>query len=94
MKRWRKMGVVGVDSGSLWIGDPVYLYDGSLKERFPRGWDDLVEATPDAVTVPITFANGLEGLAVLLADFGGDGVFPVEVRRDKEGVTEVRVRFR
>jgi hypothetical protein len=66
----RLLGIVEVDTGTLVIGDPAYLPDGTET----RGNDAsmAVDAAVSRFVVPI--ANGL---ALQIQNFGGDGSFAV-----------------
>jgi hypothetical protein len=100
MDEWQHVGVVGVDSGRVWIGDPAYFFDErggdvpAMKQRFPGGYDELVASILEGQAQQVTFPGGHPGLGVWVGGFGGDGIYPVEIRRDDQGVAEVRVRFR
>jgi hypothetical protein len=93
---WEAVGRVGVDSTTLWIGDPAYFADRRgtdpppFDKRFPNGWDEFCEEIADRPRT-ITFAHGHEGLGALIP-VGDDGVFDVEVRRGADGyIAEVRI---
>lgn len=84
-KRWKKIGSVGVDSGRVLIVDPCYAKDAAKYIALgPEPCDEhqyYFEAGPPCAVVSSTGV--------------GDGIFPVEVRRDEDGtITELRVRFR
>lgn len=95
-------GVCGVDTGTIWIGDPSYILHRTGKERrthlkeVGKDWEDFCSMIKDdQPATQFDFANGNEGLGVLLQQFGGDGTYVVEVFLDKNGlVTEARIKFR
>lgn len=96
---WEKVGVVGVNTGTLWLGDPCYCVtpDGSNHPAatWPEFCDALLEkekATPGAAQW--NFKLGRPGLGVTVLTGYGDGAYPVEVRRTPDGrIAEVRVKF-
>lgn len=97
-----EVGVCGVDTGMIWIGDPSYILHKDKKDlkdfqvEVGKDWDGFCElANKTDGCVQFDFVKGFEGLGVLIKGFGGDGTFPVEVFLDKDGlVTEARIRFR
>lgn len=83
-KTWEGLGHVGVDSGTLWIGDPCYLSGGKGPMQ---NWSSFCEQINSKVSA--VFPEG-----TMVGGFGGDGCFPVVIRRNKQGVVvEVRIRF-
>ncbi len=88
------VGKVAVDAGVLMISDPGYvLHKGSLHKGFGRSWSEFVGklvGKPGERGVTQIGKN----VAVVVGGFGGDGVYPVYVRRDRRGlVCELSVRF-
>ena len=70
----RFLGYVEVDSGTLLVGDPVYLLRGEADGRPGVDYDAVLELTSKAQAP----AGQLAGQPVLLLQqFGGDGSFPV-----------------
>jgi hypothetical protein len=65
------IGLVGVDSGTLVVGDPAYILGHKAEAREGIDYQEVIDA-------PIEHAQELGGRPVLLIqDFGGDGTFPV-----------------
>jgi hypothetical protein len=65
------IGLVGVDSGTMVLGDPTYLLP--FKERTKAGID-----YQEVIDAPIAPVQDLGGRPVLLfQDFGGEGSFAV-----------------
>ena len=71
---------IGVDSGTIWIGDPCYLigkikdqddWVAAVDERYPGG-----ESPDDAMP----WSGG-----VWFKTYYGDGIYTVEVERDSHG---------
>ena len=91
--RWVKIGVVGVDSGHLLIGDPCYL------ENFDLGKATILPRGKMADQVLLHFHAGFEGETVRFESGLGDGGYTVWARTgrvkgwDGERIKEVRVKF-
>jgi hypothetical protein len=82
---WEEIGEVAVDSGRLMLADPAY--HGQMTVGFVNA--DPSESNPAV----LRNRHGL-ALAMVVGDFGGDGVFPVTVTRTKGGrITALRVDF-
>jgi len=94
MNKLEHVGVCGVDAGLIWIGDPCYIASKDAShvfEDWPR-FCDLIEN--DKSTQQFCYNNGFAGLGVLIKNFGGDGVYPVFIRKNKHGeVTEAVIKF-
>ena len=81
------VGVVGVDSGGLHIGDPCY--GGLSKEDYAK-W---VEDSPVVHSWPFKKISR-EGRGITVSHFGGDGTYPVFIKENEAGVVvEIRVVF-
>lgn len=87
MQKWETIGTVGVDAGLIMIGDPCYVAHDSHPDHPVHHWSD--------------FCNLIEkgdhwniGDGVVVTSGYGDGEYPVQIRRAKDGrIAEVRVRF-
>jgi len=82
---WHQAGWVGIDTGHLMLADPAYpalMAEGNFVAG--DGEVDGISAwSPHGQTI-----------AVIVGNFGGDGLYPVRVRRDDDGrVNAVRVDF-
>ena len=95
--RAEKVGVVEVDSGLIWIGDPCYLTKDVPTDTVPMdNWPDFVNRLDNGPLgqhspgVQFNFPKGHAGLGVTIQRFGGDGCYPVYVLRDRPGQGEVR----
>ena len=83
----RFLGLVEVDSGTLVLGDPA-----SCLPHAERGKPGIDYAA--VIRAPIQTASYLDGQPViLLADFGGDGAYPVYAEFDEMGVVRVIIEF-
>lgn len=77
---WIKVGVVGVDSGTIMVSDPIY---GSIGE---------IPFTGNRLQTQIYKNSKLMGA---ICDMPGDGTYPVYIRNDEQGnVAEIRISGR
>lgn len=98
---WSKVGVVDVDSGTIMVGDPCYhLYkesgDSATKldfhEIFGKDWDAFCDLVEHGHQPGVSLFGS--GTAVTVTNFGGDGTFPVYVKRDVDGrISAVMINF-
>jgi hypothetical protein len=89
------VGYITVDAGLVQIGDPCYLSkdNGNPYENWSEFCAGLLKNEQNGV-LNIDHANGSEGMAIAVNTAYGDGIFPVYVRRDKNGgITEMTVNF-
>ena len=96
MRNWQKVGVIGVDAGLCWLGDPCYILGDEASHRV-RSWDrfcdELAEEERDGVTQWQT-ELGRDGLGVTVSTGYGDGEYPVFIRRNADGIiSAVKVVF-
>ena len=86
MKKWIKVGVVGVDSGRLCITDPCYLDEAKkAMGKIPIDHEEIVE---------LKFAKGYDGLGVVVSTSYGDDLYEVFVRKSKDDRIEaVKINF-
>jgi len=102
LERAEKVGVVGVDSGTIWIGDPCYLRpeDGEDLRQYQGPFDDW-HAFVDKLNkgpfnksppgVQFNYKRGHAGLGVVVQSFGGDGTYPVYIVRDLRGQVRMAI---
>jgi hypothetical protein len=93
---WLEVGVVAVDSGHLWLGDPCHVLDPSRKRPRELGtsWADMTNRIIASDTQQWLFDAGTPGLAVTVAAGHGDGHYPVWVRRTPAGdIAAVMIQF-
>src|SRR5947207_1744360 len=65
------IGLVGVDSGTMVLGDPTYLLSSREQSKHGIDYQEVIDA-------PIEPVQDFGGRPILLfQDFGGDGTFPV-----------------
>jgi len=89
-EKWKKVGVVGVDSGTLLLGDPAYKEDFNYNR-------DVIKGMKDKKTLQLKFKKNT-GRGVLTETGLGDGVYPVYAKIGKVDdfgtrVKEVKVKF-
>src|SRR4051812_46667979 len=76
----RFLGNVEVDSGTLIVGDPMYVLPETARGKAGVDYQAVIDA-PDEVV------SALGGQPVmLLGRFGGDGSYPVFAEFDDDGV--------
>lgn len=86
---WEFVGFITVDSGTVQIGDPCYDYDAKDK----RCWTLFCEKIKGPVTA-LAHKTGRHGKAVVVSSFGGDGTYPVYVKRGTENeIAQMKVDF-
>jgi hypothetical protein len=94
---WEKVGVVGVDAGLVWLGDPCYILHTKKPKAIGKDWGDLAKSLDLRLgndAVQMNYDKGHPGLGVIVTSGYGDGEYPVEVRRLEDGtIAEVRVVF-
>jgi len=78
LTEWSEIGKVWVDSGQIAIADPCYLLSRKeYQETFVKNYQKQ----------PHEFKRG-----VVTNGWGGDGNFPVLVKKNKDGlITEMRI---
>ena len=95
--KWEKAGVIGVDAGLCWVGDPCYCVTPDLDEHPAKTWAefcDLLDKREKGGVAQWPYRRGHPGLGVTVSTGDGDGVYPVYVKRAAGGrVAEVRVVF-
>jgi|688.fasta_scaffold22546_12 hypothetical protein len=78
----KQIGVIGVDSGLVWIGDPCYLLDDERPKSVGKDWSefcDIINTNKDEETssIPFNYDMGHKGLGVCSSTKWGDGTYPV-----------------
>lgn len=99
---WTKIGVVGVDAGLIWLGDPCYILHKDADrayEAIGKSWREFCDKLSDtAHATQFDYDAGHPGLGVCVNSGLGDGQYNVEARIvDVPGwgkrVAEVRIVF-
>lgn len=90
-------GVIGVDAGLCWIGDPCYiLHQKENPAAIGKDWGEFCDILgEDYPTVKqFDYDMGHEGLGMCVSTGYGDGVYPVFVTKNSEGrVVRVTIEF-
>lgn len=92
---FEKAGVIGVDAGLCWIGDPCYILSEDADTKFDN-WSDFCaqhEKNEKKGAAQFNYKLGHPGLGVCVGTGHGDGTYDVLVRREGNRVMEVRVVF-
>jgi hypothetical protein len=93
---WEYAGRIGVDTGMIIVGDPRYFATPDADEHPAKDWKaflGLLRRKQHRGIAQLHYRRGHAGLGVVVGRFGGDGVFPVYVRRDGNMIAEMRVDF-
>lgn len=89
-------GVIGVDAGLCWIGDPCYVIHREKSfESLGEDWDEFCAGLSLGVVVKqFDYDMGHPGLGMCISTGYGDGVYPVLVTKNSEGrVVRVTIEF-
>lgn len=98
-RKWEKVGIIGVDAGLVWIGDPCYVFhkENEPPKELGKNWSefcDILFEKEKRQTNQFNYDLGHPGLGVCVPTGYGDGEYPVLVQRNKEGrVMKVMVDF-
>lgn len=95
--KWEKVGIIGVDAGLCWIGDPCYCVTPDSDEHPAQTWEEfckkLFQNEKNGI-LQWNYKLGHAGLGVSIGQFGGDGTYPVYVKRASGGlITEAKIVF-
>jgi hypothetical protein len=93
---WEYAGRIGVDTGMVIVGDPRHFATPDADEHPAKDWKaflGLLRREQHRGIAQLHYRQGHAGLGVVVGGVGGDGVFPVYVRRDGNMVAEMRVNF-
>tara|TARA_Y100000031_G_scaffold104658_1_gene115114 strand:- start:61 stop:369 length:309 start_codon:yes stop_codon:yes gene_type:complete len=86
MKDKKIIGYIGVDSGTIWVGDPCYIiHKDKLPKSLGTDWFDLCGKT-DELPKSFNYELGHEGLGVMSWTKYGDGQYPVYMIGDNDGI--------
>lgn len=91
----KKIGVIGVDAGLCWLGDPCYVFGGDADHKW-NTWMDFVNSIDDKehpTTQQYNYNLGHAGLGVLVSTGYGDGCYPVYAEIEDNRVKRVTIDF-
>lgn len=73
-----QIGYITVDSGTIQVGDPCYNVN----------YDEIVEDLVKNGNKPLKVQHkkGVEGKSIIVGTAFGDGIFPVYIKYDKNGL--------
>lgn len=99
--KWQKIGVIGVDAGLCWVGDPCYILDNRCNKDRPKDvgkdWKGFCEnffEKEEAGNYQFNYDAGHAGLGVCVPSGYGDGKYNVYARKNDEGrIVEIKVNF-
>jgi hypothetical protein len=102
MEKWKKIGVVGVDSGQLMICDPCYIGSEWKEEKYGKkvkhdfSYNGICQKTIKNNTAQINYHNGNPGIAVAFQSGFGDGCYEVYAKEKDFGkfgkrIVEVKI---
>lgn len=99
-KQKKQVGVIGVDAGICWIGDPCYILhnEDGLPKEVGKNWREFVDIlyTKSRTNIEAHQFNydlGHAGLGVVVSTGYGDGVYPVFIETEDNRVKRVSVEF-
>ncbi len=104
-EQWEEVGIIGVDAGLCWLGDPCYIMGDDASEKPAKTWSEFCDklwekegldknGNPERDYAQWNYKMGHAGLGVTVSTGWGDGSYPVYIKRNKEGrIAEVKVVF-
>jgi hypothetical protein len=98
-KTVKRIGVIGIDAGLCWIGDPCYiLHKEAPPKAIGKDWIDfcdiLERAEQNPTAMQFHYDLGHPGLGVVVSTGYGDGEYPVYAEFNEEGrIARVCVEF-
>lgn len=104
-RQWEKVGVVGVDAGIVWLGDPCYILHRDEKDvphkEMGKDWGEFCANLDEKEgennnVAQFNYDMGHPGLGICLRTGYGDGLYEVFVKRvskKDQTVAEVKIVF-
>ena len=89
---FEKVGVIGVDAGLCWVGDPCYCVTPDAEEHPANDWSEFCDKLQGDVQ-QWNYKRGHAGLGVSVSTGYGDGVYSVYVVRKEGRIAGVFVDF-
>jgi hypothetical protein len=97
----KQIGVISVDAGLCWVGDPCYILhrEQGLPDELGKNWLDFCEKIKDMqYAKEFKHDRGFDGLGVCVSTGFGDGCYPVYAKISDEGewgkrVKEITIKF-
>ncbi len=91
----KQIGVIGVDAGLCWVGDPCYIIGDDATKIWTKWSDfcDTIDYKKHPTTQQYDYPKGHPGLGVLVSTGYGDGLYPVFAEIEDGRVKSVTVDF-
>jgi hypothetical protein len=91
--KWERAGMIGIDAGLCWIGDPCYCVTPDACEHPAKTWTEFCNEMGEKDVLEFCFKRGHRGLGVCISTGYGDGSYPVFIKRKEGRISEVKVKF-
>jgi hypothetical protein len=95
-EKWEKIGVIGVDAGLCWIGDPCYImHKDEPPKAIGKNWPDFcskIDRKKNPTAQQFDYDMGHAGLGVLTDTGYGDGCYDVFAQMSDEGDWGKRIK--
>jgi hypothetical protein len=97
----KQIGIIGIDAGLCWIGDPCYIHPDKGEEGpkdFGKSWDDFCDNIGkknkgrNPTMAQFNYDMGHAGLGVCVSTGYGDGSYPVYAEIIKDRVWGRRIK--
>lgn len=86
MPKWETIGYIGVDSGTVMVGDPCYVVPDEL-------WSDWCREYDSGGGFDAKYLEMGDGTIAITTPHG-DGSYPVKARRNDRGqIVELRIQL-
>lgn len=87
---WEKIGIIGVDAGCCWVGDPCYCITPDGDSHPASTWEEFCKILQDKNFdekgyLQFNYKMGHPGLGVLVQTGCGDGSYPVYIKKNDRG---------
>jgi len=87
------VGQVSVDAGIVMVGDPCYYLHGKNPDQFGSTWTKFCSILDKKqLDKKMAVELGQQDAVVVRAGYG-DGVYPVQVKREANRIKELRIKF-
>jgi len=91
---WERVGMIGVDAGLCWVGDPCYCVTPDADNHPAKTWKEFCKKMGNKETKQWNYRKGHPGLGVSVHTGYGDGVYAVFVKKQSDGrIKELKVVF-
>lgn len=93
------LGIIGVDAGICWIGDPCYILHKKgqdkkdLNKVIGKDWSGFCDKLHETDNAQFNYPLGHAGLGVCFGGFGGDGTYGVYAEYRDSVIARVFIDF-